>query len=262
MISTGAHDIQCNNYSFDNDNNIFTGEGFIEPTLNNHLCPSTLEELTSSIFGDDPYPYPFEFNLNEDQNLSTYCDTYLCPYNENNGDVNSNTIALNSLHNNNIFEDRDIIPPSANNHENLSYAPPSTNFSQDNHQVHHTTEDQKIARKFRFDLIGNKTFEKRLLNNDRMSKQMYAITCYTDIRKEYVMREICRQFSLDIIQYACVSVDHSPTTTEYFTMYIQILLKRNKNKFGWFLDKITGDKCNYHVTNKELAWNEFIKKGK
>jgi hypothetical protein len=40
---------------------------------------------------------------------------------------------------------------------------------------------ETILRKSRFDLAGTKTAEKRRLNNDRMSRQMYAITCRTDI---------------------------------------------------------------------------------
>jgi hypothetical protein len=38
-----------------------------------------------------------------------------------------------------------------------------------------------ILLKARFDLTGIKTIEKRRLNNDRMSRQMFAITCHTDI---------------------------------------------------------------------------------
>ncbi|CAF3283258.1 unnamed protein product [Rotaria sp. Silwood2] len=61
------------------------------------------------------------------------------------------------------------------------------------------------------------------------------------------MAEICRQFPLNKIQYACVSVDNSPlttttTTTDFITMHIQILLKKAINKHGWFLDNVTGTK--------------------
>ena len=42
-------------------------------------------------------------------------------------------------------------------------------------------DHETILRKCRFDLAGIKTNERRRLDNDRMSRQMYAITCHTDI---------------------------------------------------------------------------------
>ena len=47
--------------------------------------------------------------------------------------------------------------------------------------VIHGLDHKMIARKFRFDLVGLKTAQKRFLNNDRMSRQMYAITCRTNV---------------------------------------------------------------------------------
>jgi predicted nucleic acid-binding OB-fold protein len=95
------------------------------------------------------------------------------------------------------------------------------------------------------------------------------------------MNEICRQFPPSVLQYVCISIDYSQLTTTSRTNYIQVILKKVVNKNGWFLDKITGmydrcrirpysleiihkigDKCNYHVTNNDMAWNEYIKKGK
>jgi hypothetical protein len=95
------------------------------------------------------------------------------------------------------------------------------------------------------------------------------------------MNEICRQFPSSVLQYACISIDYSQLIATFRTNYIQIILKKVVNKNGWFLDKITGtydkfrirsysleiiykigDKCNYHVTNNDMAWNEYIKKGK
>ena len=64
-------------------------------------------------------------------------------------------------------------------------------------------------------------------------------------------------------------------------LHAQIILRRNVNKHGWFLDKYTGTlsmksrtrrthwcllftvgvHCNYQVTKNDVAWNEYIKKG-
>ena len=64
-------------------------------------------------------------------------------------------------------------------------------------------------------------------------------------------------------------------------LHAQIILRRNVNKHGWFLDKYTGMimiksctirtnlcfsfavgvHCNYQVTKNDIAWNEYIKKG-
>ncbi|CAF3704571.1 unnamed protein product [Rotaria sp. Silwood1] len=88
--------------------------------------------------------------------------------------------------------------------------------------------------------------------------------------KEYILMEIYRQFELPNLQYICISTDSSPSSTtsatttaiNSSTMYLQIVLKEVANKNTWFLDEVTGDQCNYHVTNNDLAWNEFIKKGR
>ena len=42
-------------------------------------------------------------------------------------------------------------------------------------------DHETILRKCRFDLAGIKTNERRRLDNDRMSRQMYAIMCHTSI---------------------------------------------------------------------------------
>ena len=75
------------------------------------------------------------------------------------------------------------------------------------------------------------------------------------------MNEIHRQFAAKDLVYACVSTELSHSTMTYRPVYMQIILKRKVNKKGWFLDKITGDQCNYHVTQHDQAWNEYIKKG-
>lgn len=98
-----------------------------------------------------------------------------------------------------------------------------------------------------------------------MSRQMYAITCRTDIAskkelysfvirgqmnmhhvyifliiiEEHLMNEIREQFPTTL-QYACVSMDYSQCMATFRTIYIQIILKKVVNKNGWFLDKATG----------------------
>jgi len=75
------------------------------------------------------------------------------------------------------------------------------------------------------------------------------------------MHEILQQFPRDTIQYICISMDNVDVPTiDPPQIYIQIVLTKAINKIGWFLDKITGNDCNYLVTNNDLAWNEFIKK--
>ena len=75
------------------------------------------------------------------------------------------------------------------------------------------------------------------------------------------MREIRRHFTEEDLRYACVSTDSSQSTATHRTVHIQIIMKKKVNKKGWFLDRITGDACNYHVTQHDQAWNEYIKKG-
>jgi len=68
------------------------------------------------------------------------------------------------------------------------------------------------------------------------------IIFFDDIIEKYIMNEICRQFPMALLQYACVSMDYSESMATFRTIYVQIILKRLINKTGWFLDKITG-KC-------------------
>jgi hypothetical protein len=104
-----------------------------------------------------------------------------------------------------------------------------------------------------------------------MARQMYAITCCTDIARKrkfcfffcisfaiqatqmnmnfyffyviiekHIMNEIRWLFPVELLQYACVSMDSSESMATFRTIYIQIILKRVINKTGWFLDEITG----------------------
>ncbi|CAF3880719.1 unnamed protein product [Rotaria sp. Silwood1] len=130
--------------------------------------------------------------------------------------------------------------------------------------------DQNILRcKFRFDVSGVQTLRKRRANKCRSARKMYAIICHTNISKENIIMEIYRHFPLPIIHYICVSVENpqiitttTTTTTANLlsTFYIQIILKKIINKKIWFLDKVTGEQCNYDVTKNDMAWNEYIKK--
>ncbi|CAF3971503.1 unnamed protein product [Rotaria sp. Silwood1] len=43
--------------------------------------------------------------------------------------------------------------------------------------------------------------------------------------------------------------------------YITILILNEDSRLNKLM-KTFGDQCNYHVTNNDLAWNEFIKKGR
>jgi len=142
-------------------------------------------------------------------------------------------------------------------------------------------DNDTIAHRHHFDLIGTKTIERRHANKHRLSRQMYAITCHTNTHSSYtnnsflmiytnfafyivqiIMHEIQQQFPRGTIQYICISMDNVDVPTiDPPQIYIQIVLTKVINKIGWFLDKITGtDDCNYLVTNNDLAWNEFIKK--
>ncbi|CAF5008835.1 unnamed protein product [Rotaria sp. Silwood1] len=130
--------------------------------------------------------------------------------------------------------------------------------------------NQNILRcKFRFDVSGVQTLRKRRANKCRSARKMYAIICHTNISKENIIMEIYRHFPLPIIHYICVSVENpqiitttTTTTTANLlsTFYIQIILKKIINKKIWFLDKVTGEQCNYDVTKNDMAWNEYIKK--
>lgn len=97
-----------------------------------------------------------------------------------------------------------------------------------------------IAHRFNFDLLGIKTIERRRLHNNRLSRKMYAITCRTSTNIQDILSEIREQFSADVLQYICVSTDACEQSVVFPRIYIQILLTRVKNKYDWFLDKITG----------------------
>ncbi|CAF3844465.1 unnamed protein product [Rotaria sp. Silwood1] len=57
-----------------------------------------------------------------------------------------------------------------------------------------------------------------------------------------------------------ITTTTTTTANVLSTFYIQIILTKIINKKIWFLDKVTGDQCNYDVTNNDMAWNEYIKK--
>jgi hypothetical protein len=78
--------------------------------------------------------------------------------------------------------------------------------------------------------------------------------------EETVLDEIKQQFPIEKIQYVCVAQE-TGSFNGLVHLHIQIILKYKANKKSWFLDDITGTHCNYQVTNNDLAWNEYIKKG-
>jgi hypothetical protein len=124
-----------------------------------------------------------------------------------------------------------------------------------------------IVRRCRFDLFATTTTERRRVNNKRLSRRTYAITCSTETpgKNKYncilfsilllfffffsffnmivslIISEIDHQFSSVHIQYICISMDYSELMAIRPMLYIQIILKKVINKNCWFLDRITGN---------------------
>ncbi|CAF3215785.1 unnamed protein product [Rotaria socialis] len=122
-----------------------------------------------------------------------------------------------------------------------------------------------IAREFQFNLETNEIITKYSIDNPRsvrMHRKSFAITCSTNVSKEEVMDEIKRIFTIEKLQYVCVAqeFDNNNTTNQTSRLHVQIILKQIINKKTWFLDSITGNRCNYQVTHNDRAWNEYIKK--
>ena len=55
------------------------------------------------------------------------------------------------------------------------------------------------------------------------------------------MVEIHRQFHTEHLQYVCISMNYCEIASTNRQIYIQIILTKVTNKFGWFLDGITGN---------------------
>ena len=114
---------------------------------------------------------------------------------------------------------------------------------------------QTIARECGFDLQAPVRQPSILL-----STKSFAITAGTAVSKEVVFAEIKREFGMENIQYVCIGEEMDELTRQPH-VHIQIILKEKMNLKTRFLDGMTQTHCNYHVTQNDLAWNEYIKKG-
>ncbi len=95
---------------------------------------------------------------------------------------------------------------------------------------------------------------------NRYHAKSFAIISSTNVSKEAVMANIQDQFGINKIQYICIGEDISEFSQQSY-LHIQIIFKDKIDRRRPFLDEITGTQCNYQVTNNDLAWNEYIKKG-
>jgi hypothetical protein len=112
-----------------------------------------------------------------------------------------------------------------------------------------------IAQEFRFDLERPSATQRSI----RLNAKSFAITSWTDVSKDSVMRHIKSEFGLDNIQYVCIGEEISELNHQRH-LHIQIILKEKVDRRKPFLNVITGTRCNYQVTRNDLAWNEYIKK--
>ena len=113
---------------------------------------------------------------------------------------------------------------------------------------------QTLAREAQFDL--------QLPSNEqaiRLNTKSFAITAWSNVSKELVLDEIKRRFGIRSIQYICICEEISDASRQRH-LHIQIILKEKVNLKKRFLDQITNTRCNYQVTQNDLAWNEYIKK--
>ncbi|CAF1686127.1 unnamed protein product, partial [Adineta ricciae] len=92
------------------------------------------------------------------------------------------------------------------------------------------------------------------------SAKTFAITSWTDVRKEDVMDFIKTQFGLPNIQYILIA-EELDTINQRRHLHIQMIFKEKIYKRKPFLDEITRVHCNYQVTRNDIAWNEYVKKG-
>lgn len=94
----------------------------------------------------------------------------------------------------------------------------------------------------------------------RLHAKSFAITSWTEISKEIVLDYIKHEFGIENIQYICIGEEISELNHRRH-LHIQIILKEKIDRRKPFLDDITGTRCNYQVTQNDLAWNEYVKKG-
>ena len=94
----------------------------------------------------------------------------------------------------------------------------------------------------------------------RLHAKSFAILACTPVSKDVVMDHLKNYFDLNFIQYICVSEDNNEFSQQP-CLHVQLIFKAKIDRKKPFLDEITGTRCNYQVTNNDLAWNEFLKKG-
>ena len=93
----------------------------------------------------------------------------------------------------------------------------------------------------------------------RLNAKSFSITSWTEVSKEIVFDQIKQEFGIQNIQYICISEEISELNHQRH-LHIQIILKEKVDRRKPFLDDITGTRCNYQVTQNDVAWNEYIKK--
>ncbi|CAF0991888.1 unnamed protein product [Didymodactylos carnosus] len=116
-------------------------------------------------------------------------------------------------------------------------------------------DGQTIAQECAFDLQPSSNQQPIRLNT-----KSFAITSWTHVSKDAVLTEIKRRFGIENIQYICIGEEMSELNHQQH-VHVQIILKEKVNLKTRFLDSITQTSCNYQVTQNDLAWNEYIKKG-
>ena len=113
-----------------------------------------------------------------------------------------------------------------------------------------------LARQYNFNLQQPATQQP---TPARFHAKSFAILSYTRVPKESVMENITDQFGIDNIQYICIS-EGVNESSQQSCLQIQIVFKEKIDRRKPFLDDVTRTRCNYQVTNNDLAWNEYIKK--
>jgi hypothetical protein len=93
-----------------------------------------------------------------------------------------------------------------------------------------------------------------------LHEKSFAITSWTNVSKELVIKSIKDEFGIENIQYICVSEEIGELNHQRH-LHIQIIFRKKIDRRKPFLDEITGTHCNYQVTHNDVAWNEYIKKG-
>lgn len=92
----------------------------------------------------------------------------------------------------------------------------------------------------------------------RFNRRSFAILACTNVSKRALLDEIIRLFQPTKLQYICIGEDINEFNQQR-QLNIQIVLKEKIDRRKPFLDAMTETRCNYHVTNNDLAWNEYIK---